>query len=479
MSLTPSVALEMTGISKRFGAVRALDDVRFAANTGTVHALLGENGAGKSTLMHIAFGLLRPDAGRVRLFGADSSGSVRDARRAGVGMVHQQLSLVPSFTAAENVALGGHGRFSPGGSARVLDDLATASGLRLPPAGVARDLSIVERQRLEILKALARGARLLILDEPTTGLAPPEIDELLRWIRAFADGGGTVVLVTHRLREALAVADAVTVLRRGVVVHAGPGRAGGATAETLARAIFPGAPDPAPVAPPHMGETVATLDAAACGGLPGRATLGPTTLRVRRGEIAGLAAVEGSGHRELLALLGGLLAPSTGRVELPPRIATIPSDRMRDALIADFDIVENVALRGAGTRRGRMPWRELSARAAGIIERFSIRAPDVSARARTLSGGNQQRLVIGRELAEAVDLVVADDPTRGLDIRASRFVHDQLRAAAAAGAGVVFYSSDLDEVLAIATRVLVVFHGTVTEVAAGRDAVGRAMLGAT
>lgn len=469
----------MTGIAKSFGGVRALDDARLTVAIGTVHALLGENGAGKSTLMHIAFGLLRPEAGTARLFGADASGSVRDAMRAGVGMVHQQLSLVPTFTAAENVALGGRGRFSPAQAARRMDALASSVGLSIPPTAVARDLGIVDRQRLEIVKALARGARLLILDEPTTGLAPPEIDELLRWIRGFADGGGTVVLVTHRLREALAVADAVTVLRRGVVAHEGPGRSSGTTPETLARAIFPDAPEPPPVTPVDLGDPVATLDGAACDGGAGRAILTATTLRVRAGEIVGIAAVEGSGHRELMALLGGLLAPSGGRATLPRRIAMIPSDRIRDALVPDFSILDNVALRGAGARRGQMPWRDLSAKAAGIVERFSIRAPGVSAAVRTLSGGNQQRLVIGRELADEVDLVIADDPTRGLDLRASRFVHDQLRAAAAAGAGVVFHSSDLDEVLAMATRVIVVYHGTVSDVPADREVVGRAMLGVT
>ena len=479
MSPTRIPALEMTGIAKSFGPVRALDAVHLAAAAGTVHALLGENGAGKSTLMHIAFGLLRPDAGRVRLFGTASAGSVRDAMRAGVGMVHQQLSLVPTFTAAENVALGGQGRYSPAAASRALNELAARSGLRVPAASLARALSIAERQRLEILKALARGARLLILDEPTTGLAPLEIDDLLRWIRAFADGGGTVVLVTHRLREALAVADEVTVLRRGAVTHAGPGRGGGATAETLARAIFPEAPEPDVVVPSAVGEPVAVLDHAACDGIPGRTTLHPTTARVHRGEIVGIAAVEGSGHRELIGLLGGLLAPTAGRVELPPRIAVIPSDRLHDALVPDFTLVENVALRGAGARSGRMPWAELSARTARIVDRFSIRTHGVSARARTLSGGNQQRLVIGRELADQVDLVIADDPTRGLDLRASRFVHEQLRVAAASGAGVVFYSSDLDEMLAIASRVLVVYHGAVSELDARRETVGRAMLGAS
>jgi simple sugar transport system ATP-binding protein len=473
------LALEMQGITKHFGAVRALDDVSFSARSGSVHALLGENGAGKTTLMRIAYGLLRPDHGTVRFFGTEVGDlSARSAMRAGVGMVHQHLSLVPTLTGAENVALGRRGVFRPDAARRELREISAKAGLFVDPDAVVRESGIVEQQRLEILKALARGARILILDEPTSGLAPAETDELLGWLRNFASGGGTVVLVTHRLREALAVADDVTVLRRGRVAHLANGGSR-PTVDELARAIFPDAPPDAPagVARPSPGEIVLGLDNVTIVDNRGATRVRAATLRARRGEIVGVAAVEGSGHHELLRVIAGLMQPITGQVSLPRHTAIVPADRLRDALIADFTLLENVALRGAGARRGLMSWQSLASETTALIDRYGIVAPSAKTRARTLSGGNQQRLVLARELSGELDLVVADDPTRGLDLRASAFVHEQLREVAARGALVVVHSSDLDELLSIATRMLVVHHGCVREVPVERDAVGRAMLG--
>ena len=471
-------ALELCGVTKRFGDVVAVDNVDFTVTRGTVHALIGENGAGKSTLMRIADGLIAADAGVARFFGAPARAhDARAASRAGVGMVHQHLSLVPSLTVAENLVLGGSGLLRPTAAHALLRKTMESSGLRVPDHALARDLSIVEQQRLEILKALARGARILILDEPTAVLAPADSGELLRWIRGFADRGGSVVLVTHKLREALAVSDNVTVLRQGRVVHSG--RAAESTEVDLSRAMFPGAvehPETSPTLLPGdtivRAETISVLDAR---DVP---RIGNASFRIGRHEIVGVAAVEGSGHRELLGAIAGLLPVTTGEIHLPERVALIPADRLREALVLEFTLTENVALHGLGRRRGLMPWPELSGRTAALLERFAIVAPSPRAPARALSGGNQQRLVVARELEHAVDLVVADNPTRGLDIRATAFVHDQLREAAARGAAVVFHSGDLDELLSLATRVLVVFHGTVSESGLDRDAVGRAMVGA-
>ena len=475
-------ALELAGVSHQFGTARALDDVTFSARSASVHALLGENGAGKTTLMRVAYGLLHPLHGRIRLFGREIvRHSVREAMRAGIGMVHQQLSLVATLTAAENIALGRRGLFHPIRARAELDDLMQSSGLQVDPDTLAGDLGIVQQQRLEILKALARGARVLILDEPTSGLAPAEIDDLLRWIRNFADRGGTVILVTHKLREALAVADDLTVLRRGRVAHTERvvrrGTDAG-TVEQLARAIFPDAPESAPrvAAPVHAGARVASMHDVTVKDQRGASRLQSVSLAVHRGEVLGVAAIEGSGHRQLLAVAAGLLRPTRGRVELPPRIAIVPGDRARDALIPDFTLVENVALRGAGDRKGRMPWRAMERHTATLIDRFSVVAASPHAPARTLSGGNQQRLVLARELSDDVDLVVADDPSRGLDLRATAFVHDQLRDVAARGAGVLVHSSDLDELLGLCTRIVVVFHGTVREASLDREVVGQAML---
>jgi simple sugar transport system ATP-binding protein len=473
-----TLALEARGITKHFGTVTALDQVDFSVRRGTVHALLGENGAGKTTLMRAAYGMVPLDAGSFHLLGQPMRRhTVRDANRAGVGMVHQHLSLVPALTAAENLALGRPGLYRPRDARAQLQRLADSSGLRVPADAPVRDLSIVERQRLEILKALGRGARLLILDEPTAVLAPSEIDDLLEWIRRFVAQGGSVVLVTHKLREALAVAHDVTILRRGRVVYTGDARQ--SSEKDLARAMFPENVDATPTvaASPAGGPVVQARDLTLHDAA--RVTrIRNATFDVRAGEIVGIAAVEGSGHRALLRALAALDAPSAGSLTLPRRIAHVPADRLNEALIPDFSLAENVALRGLGARRGVMPWPSIVERTTALIERFGVVAPGPRARARTLSGGNQQRLVIARELDQEIDLLVADNPTRGLDLSATVFVHEQLRRAAVRGTAVVVHSSDVDEVLSLATRVLVVFHGEVREVAAARDEVGRAMLGA-
>jgi general nucleoside transport system ATP-binding protein len=474
---TEGRALELRGIIKRFGSVVALDAVGLDVERGTVHALLGENGAGKSTLMRIAFGLIRPDSGSVRLSGREiPAHSASAAAAAGVGMVHQHLSLVPSLSVFENLALGGRGLFDARRTRARLNDVMEASGLRVPTHALVRDLSIVEQQRLEILKALARGATLLILDEPTAVLAPSEVGELLRWLRAFADRGGSVVLVTHKLREALAVADHVTVLRGGRVAHSGVATA--TNEHELARAMFHDDVATSTLsAAASVGEPVVRASAIRIDGSRGLRRIASASFEVRRREILGIAAVEGSGHRELLSALAGRMPVAAGRLDLPPRVGYIPADRHRQAMVAEFTLAENVALRGLATRRGRMPWRALHATTRDLMARFGIVAPSERVPARTLSGGNQQRLVVAREIDADTDLLVADNPTRGLDLRATAFVHDALRSAAGRGAAVVFHSSDLDEVLGLATRMLVVFHGEIRDVGTDRDAIGRAMIG--
>ena len=479
MTVDPSVALSVAGVSKRFGSVVALDGADFTVRRGTVHALLGENGAGKTTLMRLVYGLSSPDAGTIALFGhAHASLDTRTARAAGVGMVQQHLSIAPNLTASENIALGNSGIFRPARARAQLASLMAATGLHVRADEPAGEFSVVERQRLEILKALARDARLLIFDEPTTGLAPSEIDDVLAWIRTFAEGGGAVVLVTHKLREARAVADDVTVLRRGRVVLSA--RTAEVTNDELALAMFP---DTTPDSSPQdvqrgVQEVIVTANGIGVVEQGGSARLRDASFTIRRGEIVGIAGVEGSGHRLLMQALAGLHSPAQGSLTLPERIAIVPADRVRDAIVPEFSLVDNVALRNAGARRGRMPWRDLRERTGTLIAQFDIVAQSVEAPASSLSGGNQQRLVVARELEHAVDLVVADNPTRGLDLRAVTFVHDQLRAAATRGAGIVVHASDLDELLGLVTRVLVVFDGRVIEVPRDREAIGRAMVGA-
>jgi general nucleoside transport system ATP-binding protein len=471
-------ALAMRGIDKSFGDLYALRGVKLEIARGAVHALLGENGAGKSTLMRIAFGMLAPDAGNVELFGRPQSpASIAGALAAGVGMVHQHLSLVPNLSVLENLVLGGTRTFSPSRTLALLERTEASAGLTVPRAAAARDLSIVEQQRLEILKALSRGARLLILDEPTAVLAPREIDDLLRWLRNFAAQGGSAVFVTHKLREALAVADHLTVLRRGAIVHTGAAR--DATADSLARIMFGATVEAlAPIPTPPLSDPVAELRSVTIRDDRGAKRVRGATLVVRRHEIVGIAAVEGSGHRDLLAALAGLRPVADGDIVTSGRVAFIPADRLRDAIVPGLSLTENVALRGLGRRRGLMNWKGLADDTEALIRRYEIAARGARSRAGALSGGNQQRLVVARELESAPDLVVADNPTRGLDVRASAFVHARLREAAARGAGVVVHSSDIDEVLALATRVVVMFQGETREVPRDRDAVGRAMLGA-
>ena len=479
----PLLALEAT--SKRFGSVEALAGASLLVRAGTVHALLGENGAGKTTLMRIAFGLSRPDSGTMRWLGERVSfGSPRDALASGIAMVQQHFSLVPALTVAENVALGGRGVFDAGEARRRVHELAASTGLAVDPDATAGTLGIGAQQRVEIVKALARGVRLLILDEPTATLAPADAAALLDWARRFATGERAVVLITHRLRDALTVADDVTVLRAGRVVLAAP--AASLTERSLAAAMLGSgdaadvrnAPDAAaPLGSASAGAVVAELRGVSADGASGTPGLGAADFLARRGEIVGIAAVEGNGERELLRILAGRERPRAGTVHLPPRIAWIPQDRHAEAIADDLSLSENVALAGAGARHGWMDWRSMRARTAELMSRFDVRASSAAAPARTLSGGNQQRLVLARELDGDPQLVVADQPTRGLDLRATADVHERLRQARAGGAAVVLHSADLDEVIALSDRVLVVAAGKVLATSSNRDEVGHAMLG--
>lgn len=483
--------LSLEGITQSFGSVRALDAASLQLRPGTVHALLGENGAGKSTLMRVAFGMLTPDEGVLRWQGQPLTlRSPADALARGIGMVHQHFSLVPAMTVAENVALGGHGRFHPREAAERVRALAERTGLALDPEARVGSLSVGAQQRCEIVKALARDARLLILDEPTAVLAPAEARELLGWVRRFADDGHAVVLITHKLQDALSTADDITVLRRGRTVYTGAASASSTARLTEAmlgdqstsQPLMPGepaagAPSRAPSAGHSNAGVVLRLENATWRDTRGVEQVRQASLVVHAGEIVGLAAVEGSGQHALLRLLAGRLVAQRGVVERPERVGFVPEDRHRDALLLDAPLFENLALRGAGTRTGRMRWATWRARTTARMHAFDVRAANGDVMARTLSGGNQQKFVLGRELDEQPDALIVENPSRGLDIRATAAVQDALREARDAGAAVLVYSSDLDEVLTLADRVYVMHAGQVVAVPSDRDAVGRAMLG--
>ena len=518
---SPPAAISLTDVVKRFGAVAALDGASFTVRPGTIHALLGENGAGKTTLMRIAFGMLRPDAGQLVVQGQRTPWwrSTADAIRAGIGMVHQHFTLVPAMTTAENVELGAatlaSWRFDRRDAERHVRELGRAAGLVVDPTARVADLSVAAQQRVEILKALRREAAVLILDEPTAVLAPAETEHLLRWLRAFVERGGTVILITHKLREALAVADDVTVLRGGrtvlaaaraelgdndvqtltrVIIGDDPSAGGGGAADLVvgtgagtrashdarltdssgsSSALSSSAPSSSA---PSSSEPVAMLEEVVAVDAKRRETV-RATVAIYPGEVVGIAGIEGAGHHTLLRVLAGRTHPVSGRVRRPTEVGFIPEDRHREAIILDFSLTENVALRGAGGRRGRIPWRVMHQQTAALLREFDVRATGATIQARTLSGGNQQRLVLARELTGRPALVIAENPTRGLDVRATAEVHNRLRVARDSGAAIVLYSSDLDEVLALSTRVLAVHAGSIREVAPAKDLVGRVILG--
>jgi ABC-type uncharacterized transport system ATPase subunit len=484
-----TAALALAGIHKRFGSVHALRGADFTLLPGEVHALLGENGAGKTTLMRIAAGLLQPDAGVVRVAGLERVGlSPRAARRLGVGMVHQHFTSVPAFTVAENVALAAGWPVAREPLRRRVEELSGRIGLPLDPDAQVERLSVGLKQRLEILKALAADARILLLDEPTAVLAPAEVDDLLRMVRRFTASGGAAVLITHKLDEALAAADRVTVLRRGEVVLVG--ELAEQTAASLAAAMVGESGVERSAAPPRRMDSARTsgsplvrlerLDVARESGF-GMAVRG-VTLSVAAGERVGVAAVEGNGQRELLRAVAGRVHPLRGLREVAEPVAFIPEDRTTEGLIPEMTLTENLVLGssqgGPWLRGGRIDWRLARARTAALLEEYAVAAPGPWAPAGSLSGGNQQRVVIARELSKGPAVVVAENPTRGLDIRATAAIHARLREVAARGAAVLFHSSDLDEVLALATRVVVARRGELLEPASGaaRETIGALML---
>jgi simple sugar transport system ATP-binding protein len=499
----PAPALELRHVGKRFGGVLANDDVSFAAAAGAIHALVGENGAGKTTAMRIAFGLLAPDRGEVAVDGTPRRlGGPRDAIRLGLGMVQQHFTLVDAMTVTENVVLGAEpGRRwaldLAGASARV-GELARELELRVDPAARVGELPVAARQRVELLKALYLEARVLILDEPTAVLAPPEAAALFAVLRRMRLAGRTVVLITHRLSEVLAVADEVTVMRDGRVVAARPAR--GLDTATLARLIV-GREAPQRIAkrPAHPGAPVLAvrgLTVPAAGGASGasarggRPRLDQVSFDVRAGEILGIAGIEGNGQSELIDAIAGLADPAAGgssgtmilagpggAVDLAgtaPRrrrelgIAHIPEDRHRRGLVLDLDLAENSILGvherppvAVGPLRGWLDRAAIARRAAAILARFEVRPAALGLPARALSGGNQQKLVAGRELSLPPRLLLAAQPTRGVDLRGSELIHRHLVALRDAGCAVLLVSSELEELMTLADRLLVFHRGRV------------------
>jgi general nucleoside transport system ATP-binding protein len=477
----------MHGITKRFPGVLANDRVDFEAAAGEVHALLGENGAGKSTLSNILTGLYRPDEGTIDLYGEPARfDSPSDAIDAGIGMVHQHFRLVPPFTVAENIILGEHRPearsfvVNPRRIERDVAGLGDRYGVAVDPRARVWQLSVGEQQRVEILKALYREARILILDEPTAVLTPQEAESLFVTLRRMAGEGRTVIFISHKLHEVKAVADRVTVLRGGRAVATVD--AAGATPRELAALMVGREVELArrvERAAPPGDEAALDVVGLSVRGDRGEEAVRDVSFTLRAGEILGVAGVAGNGQRELAEAVTGM-RPSSGSVSVHGRklrtgdpragisagIAHVPEDRLGTGVAPGLSIAENSVLksyRHRGISFGPLlNWGMIRQVARDLIGRFGVVTPGPQLRARDLSGGNLQKLVLGREFSSAPKVLIAASPTRGLDVGAIESVHAYLREAAAEGVAVLLISEDLDEIRALADRVVVVYEGRLT-----------------
>ena len=475
--------MELAGITKRFPGVVANDRVDLRVADGEIHAVVGENGAGKSTLMKILYGMQSADEGRMLVGGSEVAfSSPAEAIDAGIGMVHQHFMLADNLTVLENVILGAEptrrGIIDRRSARRNLDELGRSYGLDLHPDDLVETLEVGERQRVEIIKVLFRGAKVLILDEPTAVLVPQEVEELFRNLRELKSRGHTIIFIDHKLEEVLAIADTITVLRQGrTVATVEPGDV---TAHELAE-LMVGSELPAPSTEPRTVDEHVTLSVRnlTVTGTDGRPAVDAVDLDVHRGEIIGVAGVEGNGQGELIEALLGLRPTSEGELLLdgesitdwPVRkrreagIGYVPEDRHRRGLLLDAPLWENAML-GHQTQPpyAKGPWldrsgaREATAR---IVADFDVRTPGIDTSARALSGGNQQKLVIGREMLAGPRMLVAAHPTRGIDVGAQAAVWEDLRAARRDGLAVLLVSADLEELIGLADRLVVMLRGRI------------------
>ncbi|MCB0077158.1 MAG: ABC transporter ATP-binding protein [Anaerolineales bacterium] len=495
--------LELRGITKRFPGVLANDNVDLELHKGEILALLGENGAGKSTLMNVIYGLYRPDEGEVMVNGeAVDFGDPGEAIERGIGMVHQHFMLVPTLTVAENIMLGREitrGPFLDQATARQrILDLSEQYGLRVNPDAYVRDISVGAQQRAEIVKALFRGADILILDEPTAVLTPQEADDLFKVIRNLVAQGKSIIFISHKLREVLALSDRVDVLRHGRIV--GDIATKDATREILASmmvgrdvnlVVEKGPADPQ--------EVVLQVDGLRVKDDRGLMAVDDLSLTVRAGEILGVAGVQGNGQTELVEAIVGLRHVEGGTVRIAERdvtnakprtitelgVAHIPEDRQHDGMVGSYSIADNLVLNSYYLKpfaTGMVMNDEvINEQATQLVEKFDVRTPSIRTAAGDLSGGNQQKVIVAREFSRDVKLIVAAQPTRGIDVGSIEFIHTQLVHLRDEGAGVLLVSAELDEILALADRIAVVFHGHVIETLsrdeATRDKLGLLMAG--
>ncbi len=495
--------LQMTGITKRFPGVVANDDVDFEVKAGEVHTLFGENGAGKTTLMRVLYGLYRPDAGEIRFRGERVSlESPADAIKTGIGMIHQHFMLVDTLTVAENVALGrksSRGLFTDlGRVAEHITQLSERYRLKVDPRAYIWQLSVGERQRVEILKALARDVSLLVLDEPTAVLTPREVDDLFAVLRDLASSGRGLVFISHKVNEVLELSDRITVLRAGRRVGELP-RAS-ATRDRLVEMMVgrqlagEGRPAAAPA-----GAAVLEVKGLVVAGDRGDEAVKGLDLEVRAGEIVGIAGVSGNGQRELAETIAGIRRSTRGSVSVngrelsgahPARVRAIglsyvPEERMRDGVVPDFSVAENLLLVDSGrpqfSRLGFLRGRTIRRHCQQLVDDFAVKTPSLDTPVRNLSGGNIQKLIMARELSGRPSVLLVAQPTRGIDVGAARYIHQRLVEQRDHGTAVLIISEDLDEVMSLSDRVLVMYEGRIIGAAdargASREAIGLLMAG--
>ncbi len=483
--MTDATLLRVERLTKRFGSVVALDQVDLDVAAGEVHAVLGENGAGKTTLMNVLYGILRPDAGKLVWRGQDVRlRSSADARALGIAMVHQHFMLVPALSVWENIWLAHPDRprfrLTRGRARRACEELGRRFRLDLPLDAKVEELPVGARQRVEIAKALSRRVRLLILDEPTAVLAPSEVGDLFDVIRRLTDGGTAVAFISHKLDEALEISDRITLLRRGRILARG--RTGDTERGELTRRIVGADSVPSadvPRARPASARTLLTVENLSSHA--GRVTVRDVSFELSGGEILGVTGVDGNGQDELVRLMAGMERPGSGRIRLGDTdvtaagvaerwrrgLAVLPGDRAREGLVLDATVTENLALREFGAawaRRGL--WidpREHARRAHELVDRFHVRVPSVDAPAATLSGGNQQKLLVARELAANPSVLILHNPLRGLDLAAIRELRRTFAALRDDGRAIILFSTELEEVLAIADRWAVMTGGRLRE----------------
>ena len=494
--------LELRGITKRFGPLVANDHIDLVVQEGHIHALLGENGAGKSTLMNVLYGLYEPEEGEILL--DDKPVKFKgpgDAVAAGIGMVHQHFMLIPVFTVAESIALG----YEPTKKLGLLDmkkarqtvkEVSERFGFDLDPDAYIEDLPVGAQQRVEIVKALSRDAKILILDEPTAVLTPQETDELMAIMKQLAEAGTSIVFITHKLREVRAVADDITVIRRGAVV----GEANPASSESDLATMMVGRPVMMQVEKdaPKLGEVGLEFKDVTLLGDQGQHVLDHVSFDVRRGEVLAIAGVQGNGQTELAEVILGLHTPTGGDVTLDGKslrgktvrkvidagVGFIPEDRSKDGAIASFSIAENLIVdqyKNQPFASGlAMHPKAVAQNADKLVEEFDIRITYITDAISTLSGGNAQKVVVARELSRDLRLLVANQPTRGVDVGSIEFIHKRIVDERDAGTPVLLVSSELDEVVGLADRIAVMYRGRIIGIVPAdtpRDALGLMMAG--